>query len=396
MPRKGRQVQATRKWQCLKLFEAIGVVAFLWWHLGLLAAPAAAQEWTWSTETVDTSGRFTSMAIDKQDNVHMSYSDGNSRILKYAFRSSATSRWFTMALDSGLSEFSTHITLDAADNPHICYTPQVFKYARFDGQRWITQEVAPGGLKEYTCSIVVAPDGTTYTSWYQLSAPDNSSYLHIKAAVLKNGVWLARTVDLEREAGKWNSMVMDSNGNPAVSYSVWVAGQLKLGRWNGKDWDTEILDAASRDAENVTRGMGNSIRRDAQGNLHISYYQRDALKYAHQVEGRWQIEKIDPITWFGSWIGFWSSLDFDRQGKPHISYDDGGTLKHAYLDGKSWHIQVIAVNGLEPYRYSSLGIASDNTIYISYRDPQDGSLKVAIGRPGTVASSNSGPATANK
>jgi len=28
-----------------------------------------------------------------------------------------------------------------------------------------------------------------------------------------------------------------------------------------------------------------------------------------------------------------------------------------------------------PYRYCSLGIAPDDTIYISYRDPQDGSLK---------------------
>ena len=82
-------------------------------------------------------------------------------------------------------------------------------------------------------------------------------------------------------------------------------------------------------------------------------------------------------------MGYLSSLDFDHAGNPHISYDDGGALKHAYWDGKSWHVQIIALAGAEPYRYSSLGIAPDDTIYVSFRDSADASLKVAAGHPTT-------------
>src|SRR5439155_456468 len=61
-------------------------------HL-LSSNTAAGQGWKWSTETVDSSGRFTSLVVDKQGNVHLSYSDGNSRILKYAFRSAESAKW---------------------------------------------------------------------------------------------------------------------------------------------------------------------------------------------------------------------------------------------------------------------------------------------------------------
>src|SRR5262249_11501591 len=101
----------------------------------------------------------------------------------------------------------------------------------------------------------------------------------------------------------------------------------------------------------------------------------------------WKIQKVDAITSLGSWVGYLSGLDFDSAGNPHISYEDAGALKHAYWDGKSWRIQLLVGAGVEPYRFSSLGIGSHDDIYISYRDPQDGSLKVAIGHPSSGTSS---------
>jgi hypothetical protein len=92
---------------------------------------------------------------------------------------------------------------------------------------------------------------------------------------------------------------------------------------------------------------------------------------------------VDPITWLGSWAHFHSSIVLDKHGLPHICYEDAGVLKHAFSDGKQWHIQVLARNGLESFRYSSMAIDKDDNIYIAFRDPEDNTLKLATGRPGS-------------
>jgi len=331
---------------------------------------------------VDTSARFTSLAVDSQGNVHVSYAGGDSYVLKYAFRSNASGRWFTSEIDRNQQEFSTHLILDTQGNPLICYTPRtMLKYARFNGQRWLIQEIAPGGTKEYTCSLAIAPDGTPFISWYQTRSNDGSNYYHLRSATLQNGAWLARTVDFDGEAGKWSSLVVDAKGIPSISYSLFPSGQLKLAQWNGKEWETSFIDVLSVDLEKGVRGMGNSMCIDPQGKLHVSYYEEHELRYAEQQGDRWFIQKVDQIAWLGGWVGYWSSLALDHQGHPHVSYDDGGALKHAYWDGTRWHLQLVAMRGQDAYRYSSLGIAADDTIYVSYRDPEDGSLKVAVGHP---------------
>lgn len=348
----------------------------------MASGPVRAQTWTWTSELVDKSARFTALGVDIHGNVHVSYSEDSSRALKYAFRSAELSRWFTLDIDRNLPNILSRLTLDSQGNPHICYPDGVtLKYAHWDGKRWVIQEISPGGAKEYTCSLAISPDGTPFVSWYQTRAANGSFYYHIRTAVLRDGAWLARTVDFDGEAGKWNSTALDNLGQPFISYSIFPTGELKLAHWNGKEWQIEFIDSVSRDTSKVVRGMGNSLRVDSHGKVHVSYYGERELRYAVQEGDRWVIQKVDEIIPMGSWIGYLSSLDFDNAGHPHISYDDGSALKHAYWDGKIWHIQIIAPGGSDPYRYSSLGIGPDDTIYISYRDPQDGSLKVAVGRP---------------
>jgi hypothetical protein len=128
--------------------------------------------------------------------------------------------------------------------------------------------------------------------------------------------------------------------------------------------------------------MGNSLVRDSAGDLHVSYYDDEGLRYATEHGGQWAIQTVDAVSPVGGWQALWSGLVLDRRGFPHISYDDSAMLKHAFWDGTRWHVQVIARSGGDavPYTYSSIGISSDDTIFISYCDPADGSLKVAVGR----------------
>jgi hypothetical protein len=320
--------------------------------------------------------------VDNQGNVHVSYTDNSSHVVKYAFRSAETSRWYTLELEKNLGNATTRLALDGQGNPHICYPDwTTLKYAYWDGKRWINQEISPGGAKEYTCSLAISAEGIPYVSWYQVRTPNGVSYYHIRNAMLKDGAWLARTVDFDGEAGKWNSTVVDSQGKAYVSYSIFPTGELKFAQFDGKEWHVGFIDSLSREASKVVRGMGNCMRFGPQGKLYVSYFGDKDLRYAVQDGDRWVIQKVDDISPMGSWAGYLSSLGFDHSGNPHISYDDGGALKHAYWDGTRWHTSVLALSASEPYRYSSLGIAPDDTIYISYRDPQDGSLRVAIGRP---------------
>ena len=347
--------------------------------LALLAPPmgASAQSWSWSFETIDPVGKFASAATDDKGNLHVSYiSAQEGGELRYALRPAGSSRWFNMTLDKHIPEVFTRIAVDSKGNPHICYTPAVMKYAHWDGKRWYIQEIAPGsGLISHTCSVSVAPDGTPSVTWFQTE--------HIlRYAVLKDGAWMARTLDAEGLVGKWNSMVLDTHGDPLIAYSAWVNGELRVAHWNGKQFEFNTVDSRTRSHGEYNIGEGNSLILDSHGKAHISFYSEKTMKYARQVDGDdWKVEVIDQTTWLGSWMHFRSSIALDSHGFPHICYEDAGVLKHANWDGKQWHIQVLARTGLDSYRYHTMAIDRDDTIYIAFRDPDDSTLKLATGHP---------------
>jgi hypothetical protein len=125
--------------------------------------------------------------------------------------------------------------------------------------------------------------------------------------------------------------------------------------------------------------MGSSMVLDAQGQAEISYRDGESLKFARQQGETWSITTVDSVNNSASWVGYPTYLALDQQGLPHITYDVGGTLKHAFNDGKKWHTEVIAPRSFDPVRYASIAIDKNNSIFISYRSPEDGSLKVAVG-----------------
>lgn len=344
-----------------------------------------AQTWNWRTETVDQAGKFTSMATDTHGNVHLSYSaDGG---VKYAFRPAGDkSKWFTMLLDSGDSY--TSIAMDSHDHPHICYTPRLVRYAFWDGSDWKKQSIAPDQAQiSYSCAIAVSPEGIPYISWYRVENADGTDYLHNKVAELRNHIWLIRTLDFDLQTGKWESMALDPNGSPIASFDAFVKGLLKYAYKDGDTWKVSTVDFRGRTNNVYNVGMGNSIALDKSGRPSISYEDGENLKFAQLVGDAWKIEVVDSFRPLGSWVGYRTSLKFDSQGRPHIAYDSGGVLKHAYSDGQKWHIEILAEAGLQGYKYESMCIAPDDSIFVSYTDGDDGSLNVAIGERKAAADS---------
>jgi hypothetical protein len=363
--------------------------------LFLLLSPIGvkAQTWTWHDEVVAPSAKQTSIAVDSQGNLHLTYLDDDEGVVKYAFRPLGSSRWFTMKLGGthGNTETFTKVAVDSNDNPHVCYTPMILRYAYFDGKQWHDDQVAPNsGDISYSCGVAISADGTPHLIWYQYGNPDGSNYLHIKYAVLNDGMWLSRTIDFAAQTGKFESLTVDRRGSPHVSFDAYVDGELHYAEFQDGKWKTTTVDSRRTDKSGTyDLGMGNSVALSQDGNPMISYYTNSFVKFAKFDGSKWSTETIDSVNPTGSWLGWRSNLVLDQQGFPHISYEDGGLLKHAYWDGSQWRIQIIASSGPQRHRYHSMAVGTDGQLYVAYRAAVDGSLTLAIGRLGTASSSAS-------
>jgi hypothetical protein len=340
-----------------------------------------AQTWRWTVEDVDTSGvaeQQTSIVVDKDGNLHLAYNAGGG--LHYAFRSADDPHWYKMTLETQIGSFSTGITLDSNGNPGICYTPGHLKYAHWDGKKWYLQEVDPGtGLIAYHCSIKYTTDDRPQISWYL-----EGSFI-LRYAALEDGVWQARSVETGTESGKWNSLFLDKNNLPHVAYTSFKGGELKYAHFDGKEWQRQALDIPEYGGG--PRGLGASLLLDANGNPRISYQDLYSLKYVRFDGTKWVkevVEKLPPMLQYG-WRTFCSNQVLDHNGNPHISYESYLGLKHAWWDGERWHTQLVkAPVGLWFFE-SAMTIDRNDNLYLSFRDPADGALKIAVGKPAPVA-----------
>jgi len=365
--------RSTSKWRTMRLWLGVGLFLIL---PGLLSA----QMWNWTSEDVDAQGESTWIAVDADGNLHVSYYAITGGQLKYAFRPADSTKWFTMTLEHSLGFFVTRITVDSNSNPHICYTPRVTKYAHWDGKRWHTQEVDPGsGVVGFWCSINVGSDNKPQIAWYL----EGGTYF--RYAILNDGVWAAQSIEGGNGAlpGKWNSMVLDAQNHPRMSYTWFPTGQLKYTAFDGKNWKISLLDSPN-ESPGGTRGMGSSLALDSKGNPMIVYYTEDALKMARYIDGKWNKEIVEQLPPFGplySWRSFRSSIVLDSKGFPHIGFQSLKGLEHMWWDGKQWKSQLLLAALGNTFYDNAMAIDKHDNLYISYRDPVDGSLKVLAGRP---------------
>lgn len=374
MNKKGLPVRTSSFTKLRKLFAGLSLALVV-----SLCLPVSvpAQKRSWTTDVIDSAGSESSLAVDADGNLHVSYYYPVEGQLKYGFRPAKGKRWFTMGLDKGFGEFSTRIAIDPKGNPRICYSPNILKYASFDGRRWSVQQIDPGGgLVSYFCSLRIGPDGIPQVSWYVESGT------YIRYASLKDGTWIAQTADAENKPGKWNSMVLDEKGLPHLSYVTIVKWQLRYSYYTGKAWIHTVVDSPDKSPQGEQRGMGNSLVLDVHGNPMISYYDIQSLKFAHFQDGKWKIETVEEFPSSGGlagWKSYRSTLVLDHKGNPNIGFVTPSGLEHAWWNGKEWQKELIIGNLGNGALDCSMAIDANDNLYISYTDPADRSLKLAIG-----------------
>jgi hypothetical protein len=183
-------------------------------------------------------GLYTSIAVDSNNHVHISYYDTTNHALKYATKDSED--WVISTIDSAgdVGKFSA-IAVDSDNHVHISYYAvgyQVYavgnlKYATNASGGWVTSTIdIPGGVGVglyssigvglYT-SIAVDSNNIVHISYYDGTNHD------LKYATTDPGHLFTFTIDDSGDVGQFSSIAVDSNNKVHISYHDMTSGELK-------------------------------------------------------------------------------------------------------------------------------------------------------------------------
>ena len=190
--------------------------------------------------------------------------------------------------------------------------------------------------------------------------------------------WRIRTVDGRGDPGDSvsdNSVVLDSDGYPHISYGSTIHEIVDLGRpphskaslkyatWNGFYWDIQTVDRGG------LVGTDPSLVVDAMGFVHIIYYDstNKHLKHALWVGLSWDVQTIES---FGA-PGTATALTVDSDGPVRVSFysyhnPTSGNLKYGSWNGYSWEIEAVDAPPHMSGR-TSLALAGSGPPHISYQ-----------------------------
>lgn len=192
--------------------------------------------------------------------------------------------------------------------------------------------------------------------------------------------WRIHIVDSAGRVGGSNSLALDRDDVPHISYWDQTNKSLKYVKWNGSGWFTETVDGSGQ-----STGMSPSIAVDKKGFPHIVYSSllwvnkvtHSILKYAKWNGSAWNLETVDP----GPWTGGYNSIALGKNDHPHISYYDNGQLGYAKWNGRAWNLQTVDSpppgSTLLVGGWTSIALDKNNYPHISYYDRKNASIKYA-------------------
>jgi hypothetical protein len=308
---------------------------------GALAAVASLHDGeSWQVETVVNFGIHPSLALDKENQPHISFGGYGRR-----------------AHSQHAGDPLHPLAPATAAPPPVHDLEQAWR----DGGGGQTELVDAPGDTGYHSSMALESSEHLHISYYDSTNAD------LKFASYDGTGWQTATVDTAGDVGTYSSLALDREGHAHISYYDATNDDLKYATHDGLAWHLETVESAG------DTGRYTSIALDKSGQPHISYYDStlDDLKYASLVSptriiqrdgSRWQIETVDVVGGMGT------SLVLDLgNGLPSISYESGGNLRYAWNDGLKWRIETVDA-GPNIGQYSSLVLsASTGLPSISYQ-----------------------------
>jgi hypothetical protein len=242
------------------------------------------QEAGWVSELVDRGvvWDLVTLRLDQEENPHILYS-GAGNILRYASLSGST--WITETVTSG---FYSRLDLDSQDNPHLVFydsATQGIYYASKQATTWDIQEVM-----------------TTTRNWsYPAIALDEQDGPHLCMDVVGNSLtyafrtgsaWEFEVIEAE-QGSEFNqcSITLDSYGEPHVGYHKapdGLVGYMMYAHQENGTWQVKFINY-------IGAGDANAIALDSQDHPHLSYYQNGGdwgLYYSYHDGVSWLTEQV--------------------------------------------------------------------------------------------------------
>jgi hypothetical protein len=340
----------------------------------LLATPGHATTWTYDIVPLpEIWGVYTSLELDGSDNPRVSCSRADiwqTTAVMYTEKNAgvwSTDTIFTAFPDAG---YRSSLVLDASGNPHISFTvvdfgtfEKTLYYATRSGGVWSNQVVDGSLDADRWNSLALDSAGNPHIAYVDGSTGS------LQYASLSGGMWSYETADAGPGVEAFTSLVIDASDIPHISYSA--GGGLKYAIKVVGIWAQQVVD-------DTTSAEFPSLAVDASGTAHIAYNSRRTassfLKYAVRTGGSWTLETVDQP---GD-LPFEPSIALDAGEVPHISYydGDGQDLLLASRDGGFWSIEAVDTAG-RVGEWSSIAFNSDDNAVISYHDHNVEELKLA-------------------
>ena len=312
----------------------------------------------WVVEIVDSSsqvGSYASLALDTNDNPHISYQDYGNLRLKYARYDGSLWHIEVTGSQAGYPATGTSIALDSANCPHIAYFDSHYDrihYAHFNGTAW-----------QHTMITTLS---NAWDSYLHLSiALDSSDHPHIvcchywynvlcnlKHYFFNGSAWDNQTI--LSGAGESPSMVIDNNDHIHIAYrgtgGSYSAG-LGYGYYDGSSWQTTNISAG----EEVAAWMAITVSED--NTPHIAYLTNGGFKHA-EYNGGWQFEPVS------SDLGAATAIAVDSANYIHISFiNRSKELKYLSNQGGTWTTQTPDYSSGSG-RYTSIAVDSADRPHI--------------------------------
>ncbi len=382
-----------------KLSRAVAVAAIL--CFGVAGAVYAATPTAVIVDNAANVGYYTSLAIDSNGNAVIGYFDDTDNDLKLAICNDlACSAPSVQALaPSGGQGTYTSLQLAAGNIPVIAYytfPAEDMRLLRCNDAACstFTDTIVDSGQAGSHNSMVLNSSGNPVMSYYDAGGINGD----LRVAICANPTCTASTitsVDVgPNDAGMFTSLQLDSSGFPVIAYYDATTDSVNLARCHDTTCGSATLIVV--DSSSFVGFDGISLQLDSSGNPVMSYYDltNNRLMLAHCTNAICTGVVINVVDDLGN-VGQYSSMKLDG-GLPVISYYDAtnGDLKLAScLDPNcvSVDIQVLDSTGDVGWD-TSLQLGS---VYVSYYDVSNSALKLAYlpddPLPATAAADDASP-----
>lgn len=293
--------------------------------------------------------------------------------------------------------------IDKDNHSRIFYHDDVYQHvylASHDGSTWHHQTIDvlySATTDFYHINMAAANEGGVHLI-YTKHRPnaDNSLYY---ARVDDNGGLHDTGFVTAGLNGKWNSIALNTDGKPVVSFFRHSGEALIVG-YPGDTSFFQIQQIGVNDT-NPPDGFYNSLKHDTGATFYLSHQDKNEhrLVLEHGVPGGdWTRETVDSGEALG-WSLFHSPsvLGLGKENAPFISYEEINSpvedsviscrLMLARKEGGAWIKEVVDSSGIVG-EYASLAMSPDGLPAISYYDRTHNRIRLAVARTAAPTDTN--------